>query len=429
MRRVLVSIAIASAPTLWGCRAQPPAHRTDGGSTPARRAAASASPSDAAAPPDRPDARVRIADAGARRLRLDTPIDIGPPVKPAAVSGGALIRTKADDLFRLAFDRPKGPPADAIDLEAISTIPAPAVTQGSRAYWVSRGRLVRRAFSRTVDGQANFGPLEVLANDAFDATRVAVRTVDAATARDLVAYIARPATARGDRRARIWVENTSDRDATAEAGRSFDLSEEGSGASSVALAGAGMRTWAVSLDARIAMSPVHARTIDLGNDDTMRFGHDVVVFVGEPEGAHTEIDVTISDGEPVVLAPLPRDAGGFGLALIAFGREPRLDSPATWTMYPNGLKTPLFAVGQLCGEQWVAYVRPTEPTLNAPSLLVLAPLDRFALGPETAVATALSFTSLAFAPGEDGAPPSRRKAGWLAWSADGRTLACSMRCR
>jgi hypothetical protein len=430
MRRVLVLIAIAFAPSLSGCRRQVQAQRTDGGSTPARRAVSDASPSDAALELTRPDAHVRIADAGARRLRLDTPIDIGPAVRLTAISDGALIRTKADDLVWLAFERPKErPPTEAIDPEVISAIPAPAITRGSRAYWVSGGRLVRRCFSRTADGQANAGPLEVLANDAQDVTRVAARTVDGAPPRDLVSYIARPTTARGDRRARIWVENASEGDASGEAGRSFVLSDEGAGASSVALAGVGTRTWAVSLDARIAMSPLHARTIDLVDRNAMKFGEDVVVFVGEAEAAHTETDLAISDGEPVAFVPLPKDAGGFGLASVAFGREPRLDSQAVWTMYPNGLKLPLFAVGHLCGEQWVAYVRPTEATPKAPSILVVAPLDGFALGPEVAVVTAMRFTSLAFAPGDDGAPPSRRKAGWLAWSADGRTLACSMRCR
>jgi hypothetical protein len=376
-----------------------------------------------------PEAPPRRSDAGTPRVRLDAPIDIGPSAQLAATSDGVLIRTKADDLVWSAFERRKDqPPPASIDAEATSTIPAPAIARESRAYWISHGRLVRRNFSRNASGQANAGPLEVLASDAYDATRVAVRTVDTGTARDLVAYIARPIRPRGDRHARLWVENTTEKDAGEAAGRSFDLSEEGSGASSVALAGIGTRTWAVSLDARVVMSPVHARAIDLIDGNAIRYGQDVVVFVGDAQAAHTDIGLVISGGEPVALFPLPKDVEGFGLARVAVGREPRLDSPAVWTMFPNGVDPALFAVRHLCGNEWVAYVRPTEATANAPSLLVLAPLDGVALGPEIPVATVMHFTSLAFAAGED-MPAAKRKAGWLAWSADGRSWACALRCQ
>jgi len=362
-------------------------------------------------------------------LRVDAPIDLGPAAQLAAGTDGVLIRTKTDHLVWTAFELPKGrPPAEPIDAEAISTIPAPAITRGSRAYWVSHGRLVRRDFSRSAPGQAASGPLQVLTSDAYDATRVAARTITAGVSRDLVAYIARPLSSRGDRRARIWVENAAEPPDAGGGGRSFDLSDEGSGASSVALAGSATRTWAVTFDARVAMSPVHVRTIDFVDGDTMRLGQDVVVFVGEAESSHTEIEVVISNEEPIALAALPRDAGSFGLALIAFGREPILDSPAAWTMYPNGIKPALVAVGHLCGGDWIAYARPTESTPGAPSILALAPLEGVALGAELTVAEAVRFTSLAFAPSPDEAT-AKRKAGWLAWSADGASRACALRCK
>jgi hypothetical protein len=376
----------------------------------------------------RPQPSIRPADAGARALRLDPPIEIGRAAPLAGVSDGALIRTQSDDVALLAFERPKGQSAtESIDAGNVSMMPAPAIARESRAYWISDGRLVRRTFARSASGPTNTGQLEVLAKDAYDGTRVAVRTLDTPVPRDLVAYITRPTTPRGDRRARLWVENATDQDAAGESGRSFDLSDEGAGGSSVALAGSDTRTWAVSLDARIAMSPVHARAIDLAGDSTT-ISPDVVVFVGEAEAAHTEIDVAISGGEPVALVPLPKDAGGFGLALIAFGREPRLDSPAVWTMYPNGIKPALTAVGSVCATEWVAYVRPTEATPGAPKVLVMAPIDGLALGAEITVVEAMRFTSLAFAPSAGGAG-AKRKAGWLTWSADGRSWACALRCR
>jgi hypothetical protein len=406
---------------LSGCRARSRAQRTS-----THQPAASAHASDAAPRVSAARPAVSRTDAGARPVHPGTPVEIGAAARLAGVTDGVLIRTTADDLVRVALDHAK-PGEQLNDEQATSAIPAPTTTRGSRAYWISHGRLVRRAFSPSATGIANAGPLEVIAKDAYDATRAAARTVDARRPRDLVAYIASPGNPQADRRARVWVEDGDPPDASRDVGRAFDLSDEGAGASSVALAGTSTHLWAVSLDARIAMSPVHARTIDFGDGRAMHFGTDVVVFVGEAEPAHTEIDLAVSAGEPLALLPLPRDAGGFGIAAIAFGREPRLDSPAVWTMFPNGLKPALIAVGRLCGAEWVAYPRPTEPAPKAPHTLVMAPIDGLALGEEVAVATAMRFTSLAFAPASPEAP-AKHGAGWLAWSADGRSFACTLRC-
>jgi hypothetical protein len=403
--------------------------RADGGRAATQLARLDVAPRDATVQAARADAPTRRTDAGAPHVRMDAPIDLGPSAPLAAAPDGVLIRTNDDDAVWMAFERSKTMPrSKTFDVERISPMPAPTVARGSRAYWISHGRLVRRDFSRSESGQAGAGTLEVLANDAYDSSRVAVRTVPGAISRDLVAYVARPVTPRGDRRARLWVERTADQDAASGPGRSLDLSDDAAGASSVALAGTDTRTWAVSLDARIAMSPLHARTIDLGEGGAVRYGPDVVVFVGEAEAAHTEIDLAVLDGEPVALVPLPKDAGGFGLALVAFGREPRVDSPAVWKTYPNGIKPALVAVGHLCGAEWVAYVKPTEASPSAPRVLVLAPLDGPTLGPEVTVVAAMRFASLAFAPASDGAA-AKRKAAWLAWSADGQSRACALSCR
>ena len=72
--------------------------------------------------------------------------------------------------------------------------------------------------------------------------------------REVAIYIARAEKKTDERGARIWVEGAG----------SAALSSDGSGASSVALAASEGGLVAVMLDLRSAMSPVHARTIEVG---------------------------------------------------------------------------------------------------------------------------------------------------------------------
>jgi hypothetical protein len=383
-----------------GCRRHPEPARADAGRPsvatlpdpgprpePVHEAAAAATA--VAAPP---------ADGGASKLLgLDKPIEIGPAGATAAASGGAVYRTKDDDLLIAPLGRAGKSPAD-LEGAAIAFDP-PAITANGHAYFISRGRLVRRSLVPSV------GPLETLASDAHDGTLVAAH---AAGARDVAAYISRPASAKADRRARLWVEGQA---------RTYDLSEEGAGASSVALAGAGGRVWAVSLDERTAMSPLHARTVDVPDTGAPRIGPDVVVWVGPSCEAHTEIAMALPGGDPVVLAPLPKDMTSFGLAAIPIGREPHMDSVARYKPYPNGLDPAPVAAAQACGRGWVAYVRPKAAAVGSPSVLVVAPLEGGAVGDEITVAEASRITSGSFA------------GGTVVWWADGRSWARASRCK
>jgi hypothetical protein len=376
---------------------------------------------DAAAPrwasPAGSTERAPVRDAGAVALHLDKIIDLGPSGSLAILADGVLLRTKAegDPLLYRSFDRRKTDRAEEDVAPALlSVLPAPAISRTSRAYWVSHGRLVRRSFRRTGPGQVEMDALEELAADAYDATRTAVWTVGE---RDAVAYIARPSRPRGDRRARLWIDG----------GTSFDLSDDAAGASSLALVGEGDRIWAVSLDARAAMCPLHARTVEVRDGGPPLLGPDVVVFVGEPQASHTEISVALVEGEPIALVPLPKLGGGFGLASVAFRREPLLDSPARWTTYPKAADRALTAIASVGADAWIAYVRATDAASDADRSLVVAPLDREGPAGETLVAQARRFTSLSFVLTPTGAGAACR-AGWIAWTADGRAAARAIRC-
>jgi hypothetical protein len=363
-------------------------------------------------------------DAGKLSLKLDKPIDLGPAGGMVATPMGALFRLRGDDLvgFLLGTSPPAGPkrvgrpedPVDAGGEEALASraLP-PAFTRGSYAYWVSHRKLVRRAFSYRPGTPP--GPLEVLAGDALDGTRVAAATTVPAGAngqgREVAIYIARAEKRTDERGARIWIDGAG----------SAPLSSDGSGASSVALASSGGRLVAVMLDLRSAMSPVHARTIEVAERGPARLGPDVVVFVGPSPEGRTEVAAASSGDGPIAFIPFAPDTSSFGLASLSIGHEPHLDAKVQWRMYPNGLEPAPVAGAELCGRTWVAYARPSAAAPASPHVLALAPVEKGAFGPELTAAQGFDFASVSLAPREDGSA-------WLAWVGNGRSWIRAVRC-
>jgi hypothetical protein len=362
-------------------------------------------------------------DAGKLSLKLDKPIDLGPAGGLVATPLGALFRLRGDDLvgFLLGASPTAGPkrvgrledPGDAAGEEALaSRVLPPAFTRGSYAYWVSHGKLVRRAFSYSPGIPT--GPLEVLAGDALDGTRVAAATVVAGASgqrREVAIYIARAEKTTEERRARIWIEGAG----------SAPLSSDGSGASSVALASSEKGLTAVMLDLRSAMSPVHARTIEVGERGPARLGPDVVVFVGPSPEGRTEVAAAPGGEGPIAFIPFAPDTSSFGLASLLIGHEPHLDAKVQWRMYPNGLEPAPVAGAQLCGRTWVAYARPSAAAPASPHVLALAPVEKGAFGPELTAAQGFDFTTVSLAPRDDGNA-------WLAWVGNGRSWIRAVRC-
>jgi hypothetical protein len=289
----------------------------------------------------------------------------------------------------------------------------PAFTRGAFAYWVTRGNLVRRAVRASPAAAA---PLEILAEGALDGSRVAaeaapVTGTGTGKRREVAIYIARAEKKGDDRAARIWVEGAG----------SAALSSDGSGASSVALAPGASRLVAVMLDARSAMSPVHARTIEVGESGPARLGADVVVFIGPSPEGHSEVAAAASPEGPLAFIPFAPDTSSFGLSSLMVGNEPHLDAQVQWRMYPNGLEPAPVAAAFLCGRTWVAYARPSASAPASPHVLALAPVERGAFGPELSAAQGFDFMAVSLSSREDGGA-------WLSWVSDGRSFLRAVRC-
>jgi hypothetical protein len=166
--------------------------------------------------------------------------------------------------------------------------------------------------------------------------------------------------------------NTSEAYVESDDGAELRLSEEGAGATSVALVSRGSNAVAVYVDARRAMSPVHARTITAS--PKLALGKDVVLFVGGSAETNTRASLGASGGNAFALVPIAHDLD-FGVATVKIGAEPATDSPVAWSDYPNGIDPAPIAATTDGARAFVARVRPSAPKFGSPRVLELGALD------------------------------------------------------
>jgi hypothetical protein len=156
------------------------------------------------------------------------------------------------------------------------------------------------------------------------------------------------------------------------------LSEDGSGATSVTLAEHAGGIVAVTVDARTALTAMHARTIasEPARDAGVRLGEDTVVFVGGPGDRRTGAALAVApSGSGWALLPIAKDAGSFGLAVVRIESPPRVEEPVTWSMYPNGLDPAPIAAAAGGPLTWVARVLPQSAEVGASHVLQLGQVD------------------------------------------------------
>jgi len=270
-----------------------------------------------------------------------------------------------------------------------------------KAYWVSDGKLVRRVFDSST-------PLEVLARDARNGTRVAGADVAGAPAHAI--YVSKPKTEDAPPRAKLWVEGSE-----AEA-----LSPEGAGASSVAAASTGTDLFAIAIDARSAMTPLHGRRIRF-KAGKPELEPDVVMWVGASAQTFSEVFASTTPFGVRAFLPIERDVSHFGLVMLELGSEPHMDPKSVWRGYPNGIDVSPVAGATFCGAAFVAYVRPANPAPDAPEVLELAEISEAGLGPPEVVATARGFSNVSLGAASNSAV--------LAYVADYQTFATTVRCK
>jgi hypothetical protein len=186
------------------------------------------------------------------------------------------------------------------------------------------------------------------------------------------------------------------------------LSEDGSGATSMALAARGSSILALTIDARTALTAMHVREIRY--EGRARLGEDVVVFVGGPGERRTAPALLVPpSGQAWGLLPISKDVGTFGLALVRFEDPPRVDEPTFWSIYPNGLDPAPVAAAAGSGADWVARVRPGAAEPGAARVLEIGEVrgsGEFVARSSVSTSGDAAFVSLALDP---------RGALWVTW--------------
>jgi hypothetical protein len=337
------------------------------------------------------------------RYLLDGLNDVGPAAPASAFARGVVMITRTDELVTAKLLQPpskaKKPVVGVIEptsrgpQDFWSVARGPALSS-THAYWVSKGRVVRRA----LDG----GELEVLATDARDGTRVAV-----AGSPDVVAYITQPV-GKQDSLARLRLPD----------GKKLDVTPEGAAASSVSLTSMGEDVIVSYIDGRSGMTPVHARRL---RTKSGKLESDVVVWVSGATQGMTEIASVGFDHGSWLMLPVERDASHFGLATLALEPDPKMDPPLRWRTYENGLDRSPVAATTLCGAPAVAYVRPADASPSANQELVVSQLTLDETASSEPLASARGFADVSLYPLPEGA--------MLAYVADRRTWARLIRCK
>jgi hypothetical protein len=359
---------------------------------------------ESAAPADSADPAKSVS-----KLIIDEAVVIGPAGAMTADEHGVVMIDKNDELHlakRAAFSvsqhaeraRFSSVPGGPNDYFAVAR--GPLLLRG-KAYWVSDGKLVRRALDSAT-------PLEILARDARNGTRVA--GADAAGAPAHAVYVTKPKTEDAPPRAKLWVEGAEP----------LALSPEGAGASSVAVTSTGEDLFTIAIDARSAMTPLHGRRVHF-KAGKAELAPDVVMWVGASSQTLSEVFASSTPFGVRAFLPIERDISHFGLVMLELGSEPHMDPKAVWRGYPNGIDVAPVAAGAFCGSAFVAYVRPANPAPDAPEVLEIAEISEAGLGPAELVGSARGFSNVSL-----GAAPN---SAILAYVADWQTFATTVRCK
>lgn len=349
---------------------------------------------------------------------LDQTVDLGRPAPASAMRFGVVLHT-LDGALSIARLGPLARSRTAVKTPLARPVPPGGeFTYGrgsgffqDHVYWISHGSLVRRPISP----RGEVGPLEILARDAHDGTRVGVPLpTPGEKLSDIpatVAYIVRPEKEGAPLLAKIWIEGAP----------SEVITSESNSAHSVSLVHTNDGVLVISVQARMAMTPVHVRRLRFAARQPI-LGEDLVVWVGG--GVQPLTEMTVLPGGPKDLwgfIPHERSIKEFGLAALGISMTPTMDTPTTWQLYPNGIDPAPVAAGHLCGEPVVLYAEPETSSPDSTQELVLRSVAD-ATGERWAkIAHARAFYEVSLTDVEGGA--------LLAWATDEDTEAATVRCK
>lgn len=158
-------------------------------------------------------------------------------------------------------------------------------------------------------------------------------------------------------------------------GPSILLSEEGSGATFVTLMARGNDALAMYIDSRVALTPMHARTLSVA-DGKLKLGRDAVIFMGGGgDRRQTGAMAWSGKGPAYALIATTDHDNKFGMAAVPIGDEPKDDTPAVWSHYPKEITQAPIAATVGVSPTRVVRVRPVSAEEGSWRVLELGHLD------------------------------------------------------
>lgn len=348
---------------------------------------------------------------------VDEAVELGRPAPPSATRFGVMLHTLDGGLVVVRL----GPLSHAQRPVKAPLVPPSAGGQftfgrGSglfqdNVYWISHGSLVRRH----VSARGEIGPLEILAKDAHDGTRVGVPIPtpgqQLSEVPATVAYIVKPEKEGAPLLAKLWIEGKPPE----------VITSEGNSAHSVSLVHTNDGLLVISVQARMAMTPVHVRRVRFAAKSPI-FGEDLVAWVGGGVQPFTEMTVLPGGGKDLWgFLPHERSIKEFGLAELDLTTTPSMDTKTTWQLYPNGIEPAPVAAGIVCGEPVVLYAQPETSKPGSHQELVLRSIADESGARWAEVTSARAFFEVSITGVEGG--------GLLAWSTSRGTEATTVRCK
>lgn len=153
------------------------------------------------------------------------------------------------------------------------------------------------------------------------------------------------------------------------------LSEEGSGATFVSLIERQHDVVAMYIDARVAMTPMHARPLS-SEGGKIKLGRDSVVYVGDGSDRRSSGAIAwTGKGSAYFLMPTTSLEGKFGVVAVRVDDEPKDDAPSVHAPYAKEIRPSPVAATVGVTPMRVLRVRPASAEAEAWKVLELGHLD------------------------------------------------------
>lgn len=181
------------------------------------------------------------------------------------------------------------------------------------------------------------------------------------------------------------------------------LSEEGSGATFISLIERKHDVLAMYIDARVAMTPLHARSLT-SDGGKIKLGRDSVVYVGDGSDRRSSGAIAwAGKGPAYLMMPTTSLEGKFGVVAVRADDEPKDDAPSVHSPYAKEIRPIPIAATVGVNPVRILRIRPVSAEAEAWKVLELGHLDENGVfKPQCNLLESRSFSDVSIAVDEKG---------------------------